>query len=324
VLHGLEAGSRAAQTRRIAAALAGAGFHTLLPNFRSCAAEAPLPASATAYHAGFFDDAVTVLRALPPGVRVWLVGYSLGANVVVNLLGHLAEAGAPALPVVAAAGLSTPWDPASAQRRIDAGVSGLVYARTLAASIARKVVATAAAGVRFPPAMSLARVAAARTIAEIDDAYVAPVYGFAGRAEYYARVDARQHLRRVRVPAYFVGSANDPFFDHGADARGGRSRSLPTAHDVGDAPVMVYTPETGGHCGFPDFDGVARGRPMYGARELARFCAHVRDELDRVEADGRPAAGEAEGGGEARRPAKRQRRGPDGDRQAVRRGGRRS
>lgn len=284
VLHGLESNSASPQTVRIGAALADANFAVALLNFRTCAPDAPpVPNTARAYHAGFYEDALAVLAALHPSNRVYLVGFSLGANVVANLLGALARAPPPSTaPVVAAVGLSTPWDPAGAQRRIDAGFSRVVYARMLTKTIVAKVVAAAEGGVTFPEEMDLDTVKAVKTIGGIDDAYIAPVFGFQGKEDYYARVDSRQFLSGITVPSYFFGARNDPFFSHGRDEKGRESASLPTEDDVAGAPVLVYTSDVGGHCGFGDWEGYSGSGAMYAPREIARFCSHVREGLDRV------------------------------------------
>lgn len=284
VIHGLEADSRGIVCKRIASAFVGCGFKVLLFNFRGCFEGEKLPRSCKSYHAGFYEDVVPVLRAAAVAkARIHLVGFSLGSNVMLNMLGDLPAETLAEFNVVSATGISVPYDTASCQRRIDAGLSGITYASRLATSISAKVLALKKNGIEFPPSVSMSRVGAARRIAEIDDAYVAPIFGFKDRFDYYDKIDVRPRLASISVPTYLINARDDPFFDHVDDARGNLSKSLPTVENIGDAPVLIYLPPHGGHCGFVDSDGWNQRRAMYGAREMARFCAHVRDELVRLE-----------------------------------------
>lgn len=99
LLHGLESCSTGTQTLRLANAFSNAGFKVLALNYRSCAADAKPPVTLKLYHAGFTEDAETVLLAIrnaarsinevPP--RVYVCGFSLGANILCNLLRMVGE-----------------------------------------------------------------------------------------------------------------------------------------------------------------------------------------------------------------------------------------
>lgn len=269
VVHGLEAGGKTALSCRIAQALIEKEFKVVLFNFRSCAEEARLPATAKTYHAGFFEDIVTVLHRMA-GQEIYLVGYSLGSNVLINLLGRMDPAEFQSLGVVAAAGTSVPFDPTACQAKLDSGFNGLVYSRRFVASLKAKTLAMLDAGIALPNSVNLDQLMGARTVGDFDDYYVAKVYGFEDRFDYYRQIDARQYLCKIKVPSYFLTSRDDPFFDHFDGT------SLPTEEQLEDAPVKICVTDHGGHCGFVDVDGVRRRRPTYAAREMARFCAHIR------------------------------------------------
>jgi uncharacterized protein len=64
---------------------------------------------------------------------------------------------------------------------------------------------------QHPGLFDRARVAAARTLWDFDDAFTAPVHGFAGTDDYWARASAGPHLARIRIPALVLNARNDPF-----------------------------------------------------------------------------------------------------------------
>lgn len=78
-------------------------------------------------------------------------------------------------------------------------------------------------------------------------------------------------LKNIAVPTLIINSRDDPFFDHASGL------SLPTAEQLGDAPILMHVTEHGGHCGFLDKQGFHKQAPCYFQREFARFFVHMRD-----------------------------------------------
>jgi uncharacterized protein len=274
IIHGLEAGSKTSLTCRLANAITPLGFKAVLFNFRSCSEEAPIPLSCKTYHAGMYEDVLTLVRECR-GQPIYLLGYSLGANVLFNLIGNLSIVQTAELGIIAAGALSVPFDPAGCQAKLDAGFSKAFYAKRFVASLASKVKAMDGAGIPLHDDINMKKLMAATTVGEFDDEYVAKTYGFGDRFGYYRAIDPRQFLSRVSVPTYIITARDDPFFDH----NGQSTTSLPTGAEIGDAPIKFNITNHGGHCGFADKDGLLRTRPGYPAREFARFFAHVRTML---------------------------------------------
>jgi predicted alpha/beta-fold hydrolase len=84
------------------------------------------------------------------------------------------------------------------------------------------------------------RVRAARTLREFDDAVTAPLHGFKGVDDYYARASSKPYLGAIAVPTLMINARNDPFLP---------PRCLPTAEEMSSF-VQLQTPEHGGHVGF--------------------------------------------------------------------------
>ena len=75
---------------------------------------------------------------------------------------------------------------------------------------------------------------------EFDDAFTAPVHGYAGTNDYWTRASSKPWLRDVVLPTLVLNARNDPFVP---DA------SLPGAGEV-SASVVLLQPDHGGHVGF--------------------------------------------------------------------------
>lgn len=84
---------------------------------------------------------------------------------------------------------------------------------------------------------------AARSFWEFDDAFTAPVHGFAGADDYYARSSSLAFLDHIRVPALLLSAVNDPFLPPQVlDRVRAVAAQNPALHPA-------FTP-TGGHVGW--------------------------------------------------------------------------
>jgi len=245
LIHGLTGCEDSSYVRASARALLAAGHAVLRLNLRGAG-----PSRATCrlgYHAGRSEDLADVLDALAelepgfcaPGVVP--VGFSLGANVLIKLLGEQGgEAPGPPGLLRGAVSVSSPLDLEAAQHRLMAPRNAL-YQRYLLARMKAEALAP-------PAAASEAErraIAAARDVLELDDRYVAPRNGFAGAADYYARCSAGRFLRAVGLPLLVIQALDDPWIPAAAYR----------AVDWGANPRLVPAiAERGGHVGFHGAD----------------------------------------------------------------------
>eukprot|EP01033_Poteriospumella_lacustris_P000834 gene833-597_t len=96
---------------------------------------------------------------------------------------------------------------------------------------------------RFPGSFDIDGVRAARTVGDFDEAYIARLYNFKDKFDYYERSGSIRFLQNIRVPTIAFNAVDDPFIEAG---------SLPTeeAHVGDEAPVRLIYHNHGGHCGF--------------------------------------------------------------------------
>jgi len=234
VLHGLEGSSSSHYVRGLLAQAKLRGWRALAMNFRSCSGEPNR--LLRSYHSGETGDLDEAMRRAGSGGGPLLAaGCSLGGNVLVKWLG---EQG-PRAKVRAAAALSVPFDLKACARALDArDPMSFVYRTRFLRSLKRKAVEKAQ---RFPQQIDLARVRAARTLFEFDEALTAPVHGFAGAEDYWAQSSSGPYVERVRVPLLLLSAEDDPFIP---------AASLPRAAASANRSVTLETLPRGGHLGF--------------------------------------------------------------------------
>lgn len=235
VLHGLEGSLRSQYVTGIMRAMRVEGWRTVLMNFRGT--DGQPNRLARAYHSGETEDArhlIQVLRARYPQAPLALVGYSLGASVTLN---YLSEERAAA-PLMAAVAVSTPFDLAACAEHIHQGASRLYELRLMMAL--RRSLRLKLPLVAEPLGLTDAEVGSLWDFRSFDDRVTAPLFGFTGADDYYARASCRGKLGEIRVPTLIVQADDDPFMGAGATPE---PQELP-------AQVQLERHASGGHLGF--------------------------------------------------------------------------
>ena len=256
LFHGLEGSSQSHYALAFALEALVRGWRFALPHFRGCSGE--LNRAARAYHSGDFEEIGAMLgwlRARHAGPLL-AIGVSLGGNALMRWAEESGEAAGET--VRAAVAICSPLDLTAAGLAIDRGFNRIAYARMFLATMKPRALAKWR---QHPGLFDRERVRRARTLYEFDDAFTAPVHGFKGTDDYWARASAKPHLRRIRIPALLLNARNDPFVP---------AVSLPRPHEVAPS-VTLWQPAHGGHVGFPGgrFPGDVKTMPAAVADWLA-------------------------------------------------------
>ncbi len=259
VLHGLEGSTRRGYMRMASAELQARGMLAIGMNFRSCSGEPNL--TARFYHSGDTADVAFVLdtlRARYPDRPLGALGFSLGGNILLRLLAERPDV------VDAAAVISVPFDLAEGTRELERSPMGRIYTHYFLRSLFSKVEAKVEL---LRPLLDLDRLREARTLRAFDDLATAPLHGFDGAWDYYARCSSGPVIPRIRTPTLVLHSLDDPFLPRDAVPR----RSL--AENPCTLEVLT---RAGGHVGFVEPSGPGSPR-FWGEAEAARYLALMLD-----------------------------------------------
>jgi predicted alpha/beta-fold hydrolase len=215
-----------------------------------------LELDARLYNAGHDGDVVSALQAVArEAPRLAVIGFSLGAGLVVLALGRRAGLLPPGL--LGAAAISPPLDLAACAAALERpGNRGYqwYFMRGLRQGYnARQR--------RRPDLYAPGLAERARTVREFDEVVTAPYGGYAGADDYYARSSAGPHLGGIGVPTLLLAAEDDPMIP-GASVR---RFALPPG---GQVAREMYS--TGGHVGFV---AAAAGVPggLWAARRALDF-----------------------------------------------------
>ena len=206
IVHGLEGSSQSGYMLGTAAKALAAGMNVVRMNMRNCGSTEKL--TPTLYHSGMSGDLAAVLRQLIREerlTRIALVGYSMGANLVLNLVGEWGAA-SPG-EVLASATVSPVMDlapSADALHNRSNFVYELKFVRGLSRLFRRKPKL-------FPGRFDVSKLQNIRSIREFDEKITAPYSGFNDADDYYAKVSSSRLAERIALPSLILHSADDPF-----------------------------------------------------------------------------------------------------------------
>jgi hypothetical protein len=175
---------------------------------------------------------LAVLRQLRSEGRApaFLVGFSLGGNVVVKLAGEMGESARPLVRGVC--GVSAALDLAACARRI-AQPENRLYERRFVRRMRTRLCATGRYQKRNFQGL--------RSVKDIDDRITAPSFGFSDAAGYYRTQSAIRLVDGIRVPVLLIQAKDDTIVPFEIFA-GGAVRANPR--------IELLATEHGGHVGF--------------------------------------------------------------------------
>ncbi|MCG8468008.1 MAG: hydrolase [Gemmatimonadetes bacterium] len=253
LLHGLEGCARSRYMVTTASALLASGIQPVALNFRSCSGEPNR--TPQSYHSGRTDDiaqTIAWVRDRYASLPVGAVGFSLGGNALINLLGREPDADR----VAAAVAVSVPYDLSACAGALERGL-GRLYGNYFLRTLRKKAEEKAR---RFPGRVD-PRGATARSIRAFDDLLTAPIHGFEDADDYYARCSAGRHVGQVRTPTLLIQSSDDPLVP---DA------TIPVETIRRSPALRLVLTSGGGHVGFLDEERGA-GPAGWLEQTIARF-----------------------------------------------------
>ena len=213
------------------------GFATVLMHFRGCSGRENL--QARSYHSGDSGDALAWLNMVAEkfsNSQLFGVGYSLGGNMLLKLLGELGTNS----PLSAVVSVSAPLQLDICADAMDRGFSKLyqhILLKSLNHSLEKKFEKH---DMQKLINIEKSDVQNLKTFWEFDEAYTAPIHGFASAQDYYTRCSSKQFLKTIQTPTLIIHSSDDPFMT---------TEILPIKEELSNTITLELSAH-GGHVGF--------------------------------------------------------------------------
>jgi uncharacterized protein len=236
VWHGIEGSTASNYMQAMAEKGSRAGFNIIRVNFRNCGGTERL--TSTIYHGGLSADLAAVVKELLEKdqlARLFLVGFSLGGNLVLKLAGEYGDQ--PPREILAVCAVSPSVD-LSGSADLIMRRSNWLYHQDFMRRLKKRIRVNHKL---YPDIYDLSGLDQARTIKEFDDRFTARAHGFASADDYYYRSSALRVTAQIRIPTLIIHACDDPFIPFAP-------LSDPT---IANNPyILLLAPEQGGHVAF--------------------------------------------------------------------------
>jgi len=237
LFHGLEGSYKSSYIQGVMQALKNIGISSVLMHFRGCSGK--INRKPRAYHSGDTSDAKAWIEYLHKNYKnspLHAIGYSLGGNMLLKLLG---EWGYESL-LSSAISISAPMQLDISAKTMDIGFAK-VYQKYLLSHLKQSLYKK----YNYHPMESLIDfrkedINKIKTLWKFDDIYTAKIHGFDTAKEYYKRSSAKQYLKDIKTKTLIIHASDDPFMTE---------EILPTKDEISTNIILEVYPN-GGHVGF--------------------------------------------------------------------------
>ncbi len=250
LVHGLGGSHNSAMMQRLTNRFTAHGLKVVRVDLRGAGAGVRL--AWRVYNAACAEDLRAVAEFLhrqTPTSPIYLVGFSLGGNIVLNLAGQAAAKPLPMLSAVAA--ISPPVDLVQCSNMLGKlPFYDHYYARNLRLQVRQHQA-------HFPD-LPVVQFPKRLTMRLFDDIYTAPKGGFADAMDYYRRASSLPLIPHIQVPTFILSARDDPYIP-----------APPLEKLKGQANLHLHIVPNGGHLGFLGRDG--NGGVRWGEKTTAAW-----------------------------------------------------
>jgi len=214
-----------------------AGFNSVLMHLRGWSGKInDLPRS---YHSGETGDALYFINSIKkrfPDAKLYGVGYSLGGNMLLKLLGETNINS----PLDGAVSISAPMQLDVCADSINSGFS-LIYQKKLMKDLKESLLKKYNKhDMKTLINFDKEDIKNLKTFWDFDGVYTAPIHGFKSAKDYYARCSSKQFLKHIHTQTLIIHSSDDPFMN---------KEIIPTKEELSPSTTLELY-KHGGHVAF--------------------------------------------------------------------------
>jgi len=236
-IHGLEGNSNSSYIQSLTTYANQKGFDVVVMNLRGCSGEPNKLLSS--YHSGKTEDLMQVIDFLTKKKKykfIYVVGYSLGGNLTLKLMGEYGDKYPKILK--SAVGVSVPCDLESSSKVLNRGFNKF-YQYGILKSLLKKAKQKL---IQFPnSAIKKEKLFKVSNFKAFDTVFTAPLNGFSSAKDYYEKSSCKPYIKRIKVPSLMIAALDDSFLS---------ASCYPYQEAKENNNFSLLTPKYGGHVGF--------------------------------------------------------------------------
>lgn len=265
LLPGLTGGSDDTYVRHMLIRARSKGWRVVVFNSRGCAnSPVTTPQLYSASFTGDLSQVVDHVSTRYPKSKIYAIGWSVGANILVRFLGQESQN----CPLSGAVSLCNPFNLVIANEEFRKGFNN-IYDKALAKALRRIFKKHALLFEDLGGEYNIPMAANARTIKEFDEGLTRVSFGFKSADDYYFNSSSSLSIENVRTPLLCIQAANDPIAP---------SRGIPRAEIKENPHCMLIVTPKGGHLGWVAGNEAPFGAPWTDATVM-EFLEHVHQQV---------------------------------------------
>jgi len=259
LFHGLTGSFKSPYIQGVLKELDSAGLNGVVMHLRGALSPNKTPHS---YHSGLTADTKEFINSLQkrfPTTPLFCVGYSLGANMMLKMLGELKEN----TTIKGAVSVSAPLLLDECANSINKGFSKFYQKRLL--KELKKLLHQKYKNFNMEKLINFKEenIENIKTFWEFDEIYTAKLNGFKSAKEYYQKCSAKQFLKDIKVPTLIIHSKDDPFMNE---------KVIPKENEISKF-ITLEIHDNGGHVGF--IDGSIFKPKYYLDKRVVEFLVNI-------------------------------------------------
>ncbi|MDH5717554.1 MAG: alpha/beta fold hydrolase [Spirochaetia bacterium] len=235
--HGLEGSSRAQYMKGMVRALNENNFNAACMNYRGCSGEPNKKIGA--YHSGKTEDLHLIIKHIEKKYKeIYLIGFSLGGNLVLKYLGDMKHK--KPKNIMKAAVISVPCDLSSASDELSK-TKNYIYQKRFLKRFHEKIKDKMKI---MPDKINDKAFKKIKTIRDFDNCYIAPIFKYKDAEDYYQKESSRRYISKIKIPTLIINAKDDPLLTE---------KCFPFLEAKNSKNVYLSAPRYGGHVGFCSF-----------------------------------------------------------------------
>lgn len=235
LLHGLEGNAQRTYIKGAANTLLNDNWDVVGMNFRGCSGEDNF--AYQSYHSGKTDDLESVINFIlekDQYQEIVLVGFSLGANLLLKYLGERDEIPNEIKKGIA---ISVPTSLRGSLEKLMM-TENWMYSQVFLYHLRKKYRKKME---RHSDKMNPTDLNKIKTLKDFDDIYTSKAHGFNDAYDYYQKNSSNQFLPNIKIPVLILNAKNDSFLN---------TDCFPFTLAESSKTIFLETPLYGGHVGF--------------------------------------------------------------------------
>lgn len=233
--HGLAGNSKSKYILGTGKYFSDRGWDILAMNYRGCSGE--MNKNIFFYSMGQIKDLETILNKCYKYKKIVLIGFSLGAVLILNYLGKNMK-----YPdnLISAIAVAPPCDVYGSSIQLE-NSSNFIYKNYFLKKLKKKINEKLKIFPEMNNLINVKKLLKIKSLVEFDEHFTAKIYGYKDAKEYYEDVKPLKYLNSISVPTLILMAKDDPIMSESC---------FPKVEDIDNKYINLDITKYGGHVGY--------------------------------------------------------------------------